>query len=362
MTSQLALVLSAFTAFAALSGCGGSAVPARATGAGPGPTDSAASTDSTANPVTASRPRARPKARPAPPSYPILLPAADGSVGPTLTPVVRWRGQTAAWIARTPSGVTLLSFDQRLVVLALHAGTVDPGGAGWRYGPAVIGAERDRLIAAFNGGFRLSTGAGGFMSAGRVAVPLRDGVGSIVTYADGTTDVGSWNGEVPRAGAAVQSVRQNLSLLIDHGVAASTIDCRHCWGATIGGRLDVARSALGVSADGRLVWAAGENLSVAALADALRGAGVVRAVELDVNPDWVVGYLYRQHAATTTATTTASPAASVTTPTATTASLAAATTAPSPPPGVVTAVPGQVGANGSFLAPYSRDFFAVTAR
>ncbi len=265
--------------------------------------------------------------------YPILLPAAQGSTGPGFTPVVQWRGRTAAWIARAPSGITLLSFDQRLLGLTLHSGTVDAGGSGWRYGPAVLGADRGRLVSAFNGGFKFSTGAGGYMSTGRVAVPLRSGLGSIVTYGDGQTDIGSWNREVPRPGMALQSVRQNLVLLIDHGSAASTIDCRDCWGATIGARPDVARSALGITADGRLVWAGGEDLSVAALTDALLASHVVRAVELDINPEWVAGYLYHHRSAS----------ASV-------------------PLGIVPVVPGQVGASGYFLQPYSRDFFAVLAR
>jgi hypothetical protein len=43
------------------------------------------------------------------------------------------------------------------------------------------GLERKRLVAAFNGGFRLSVGAGGFESFGRLAAQLTDGLGSIVT-------------------------------------------------------------------------------------------------------------------------------------------------------------------------------------
>lgn len=50
-------------------------------------------------------------------------------------------------------------------------------------------------------------------------------------------------------------------------------------------------AALGI-ADGHLVWAGGEHLTVQTLADALLGARVVRAVELDINPEWAAGYLY----------------------------------------------------------------------
>jgi hypothetical protein len=242
-----------------------------------------------------------------------------------------WRGRTAAWLARGQSGVALLSFDQQLVGLNLHSGTIDAGGSGWRRGPAASSAERTRLVAAFNGAFRLSTQAGGFMSYGRVGAPLRDGLASIVTYADGRTDIGTWHDEVPAAGSPVRSVRQNLTPLIDHGRPASSLGCRTCWGATLGGVPDPARSALGITASGRLVWAGGEHLTVAQLADALLQARVVRAAELDINPQWVAGYVYRHHGRS-------------------------ASVAPLP------VVPGQVGVSGEFLAPYSRDFFTVVTR
>ena len=38
------------------------------------------------------------------------------------------------------------------------------------------------------------------MSFGNTAVPLRDGLASIVTYTDGSTDIGSWHQEVPAPG------------------------------------------------------------------------------------------------------------------------------------------------------------------
>ena len=169
------------------------------------------------------------------------------------------------------------------------------------------------------------------MSSGRVAVPLRDGLGSIVTYADGYTDVGSWHHEVPAPGRPVASVRQNLTLLIDNGRAAPSLDCRSCWGATLGGVSDPARSALGITADEHLIWAGGEHLTPAALATALLGAHVVRAVELDINPEWVAAYVYGHRGGVG-------------------------------PLAPVPIVPGQPGVPGQFLAPYSRDFFTIVAR
>lgn len=266
-----------------------------------------------------------------PPPSPRLLEAATNPRPSGFIPAVTWRRQTAVWIARSGAGVTLLSFDQQLLELRLHAGTIDPGGSGWRFGAEVAGAERKHLVAGFNGGFKLNTGSGGFFSDGRVGMPLRKGLGSIVTYSDGFTDIGSWRQSVPAAGKHVSSVRQNLTLLISGARPAATINCTVCWGATLGGVLDPARSALGITADGHLIWAGGEHLSPGQLAAAMLGARVVRAVELDINPEWVAGYLYRHRGGR----------------------------GPLTP---VPLVPGQQGIPGQLLTPWSRDFFTAVAR
>jgi hypothetical protein len=243
--------------------------------------------------------------------------------------MARVDGQPAMWIA-VRAGVTLVRIDQRLAHLALHAGAADPGGSGWRYGAAVGGNEVHHLIMGFNGGFKFSTGSGGFESFGHIAVPLQRGVGSIVTYRDGATQIGAWGAGLPQRGRPIASVRQNFALLIDHGVPnGSVTSCgAGCWGATIG-PVAVARSGLGIRSDGQLLWAAGEGLTVSQLAGAMARADVQRAVQLDINPDWVAGYLYVHHAR-----------------------------APVTP---VPVVPGQYGISGHLLIPYSRDFLTVLA-
>lgn len=254
-------------------------------------------------------------------------------------PGVAVHGQTAVWISRVKAyhdagfTVTLLRFDQRLVTLALHAGGSQPGGAGWRYGDTIARAERWIAVAAFNGAFQESYGAGGFEQAGRVGWPLRRGAASVVIYRDGIADIGRWQQTVPAPGRSVAAVRQNLGLLISAGRIPSTVDTciKRCWGDPLHERPIVARSGLGVTPSGDLVWAAGHNLSVRALAEALAGKGVVRAMELDINPAWVAGYLY------------AHPGHDIT-------------------PVPIPVVPGQSGIAGEFLAPYFRDFFTVSAR
>lgn len=308
---------------AAISACGGSGNAASTTHRQGGPRGSPAR-----HPGSAAGPRPHPVA--ATPAYPRLLGAATRSSPTNFVPAVTWRGQTAAWVARR-SGVTVLSFNQRLVTLKLHSGTVDAGSSGWRWGPEIAGSERRRVVAAFNGAFKFATSSGGFVSYGRVGAPLTDGLASIVTYSDGYTDIGSWHQGVPAPGKPVVSVRQNLRLLIAGGRAAPTIGCLTCWGATLNGVVDPARSAIGVTADRRLIWAGGEHLTVSALTDALLAARVVRAVELDINPEWVAGYLYGHRGG-------------------------------KGPLAPVPVVDGQPGAPGQFLQPYSRDFFAVVVR
>ena len=275
--------------------------------------------------VRAARHRSRPK--PHYPSFPVIN--GLGPLGSRWHPVVTVRGQTAAWVAQR-DGVTLLRFSQSLVRLVLHAGSTDPGSGPWPYGDAIRGNERHRLAAAFNAGFKLYTGAGGWQSGGRTAVPLTPGRASIVTYRDGTTDIGAWQRGVP-ASQPIASVRQNMSLLVDNGIAAATVNSciETCWGATIGGAPAVARSALGIDARRQLIYAAIASSTPAILAQGLIDGGAQRAAELDINPEWVAAYLYHHGRAL---------------------------------PQFLPVIPGQYGVAGHFLEPYSRDFFAIVER
>jgi hypothetical protein len=141
---------------------------------------------------------------------------------------------------------------------------------------------------------RHAAGAGGFAEGGRIGWPLRRGAASVVIYRSGIADIGRWQETVPTPGLAVEAVRQNLGLLIDAGRIAPTVDrcIKVCWGDPLHEQPIVARSGLGVTAAGDLIWAAGHDLSVRALAEVLAGKDVVRAMELDINPRWVAGYVY----------------------------------------------------------------------
>ena len=61
----------------------------------------------------------------------------------------------------------------------------------------------------------------------------------------------------------------------------------HEWGATLGRAALRLAIGLGVTADGALVYVGGPGLNIADLANILVRAGAVRAMELDINTDWV---------------------------------------------------------------------------
>ena len=109
-------------------------------------------------------------------------------------------------------------------------------------------------------------------------------------HANGTADVGSWNREV-RMAPDVVSVRQNLVPLVDGGELNQTCATGGTqeWGTTIGQAAFINRSGFGVTASGVEVYVAGPALSVCTLGRILQDAGVVRGMELDINPDWVSG-------------------------------------------------------------------------
>ncbi len=176
--------------------------------------------------------------------------------------------------------------NQKLVKLALHPGYTVPGTSGLSAPTDVPKAQRDHLVATFNSGFRMKDANGGYWQNGTSVVPLRSGAASMVFYRDGHLDVVRWGSAKP--GAGVVAVRQNLALLVNNGVVNQEVDTtsKATWGRTIGNKTYVWRSAVGVRQDGSLVFVVGAAMSVRTLANIVHDAGAVRAMELDINPDW----------------------------------------------------------------------------
>jgi hypothetical protein len=152
----------------------------------------------------------------------------------------------------------------------------------------IANSAASTLDAAFNSGFRMQDARGGFYLDGTTAVPLRTGAASVVIDSSGNINVGAWGTDVTMTPSTV-AVRQNLDLIVDNGAPVPGLNQNdnYQWGATLGGKVQVWRSGIGVTADGALVYVGGSGLSIVDLANVLARAGAVRAMELDINTAWV---------------------------------------------------------------------------
>jgi hypothetical protein len=185
----------------------------------------------------------------------------------------------------------------------LHNGTAVPGGGPWHAGPMISPNDYTRVAAAFNGGFRLDASRGGYYTEGHTVTPLFSGRASLVISANGHVDIGMWGRDAAMS-ANVISVRQNLDLIVDGGqlVPGLSDASNSQWGATLGNLIYTWRSGVGIDRHGNLVYVAGPGLNVDTLAIVLQHAGCVRAMELDINPEWTTLMVYRPSSPTPVAT------------------------------------------------------------
>jgi Phosphodiester glycosidase len=189
----------------------------------------------------------------------------------------------------------IVSIDQRLVTFQLHPGSEDPGPGNWGSLPYIPLDSRRGLLATFNGGFKLDTAGGGFYLNGVTRGTMTSGAASVVYYRNGTIAIGTWGSEVGMTPDVV-GVRQNLKLIVDHGQVPDSVNYNviSSWGATLGGGYYVWRSGLGITRDGRVIYAYGPALNVRELADLLQQAGAVEALQLDINPFWMSFMYYEK--------------------------------------------------------------------
>jgi hypothetical protein len=198
-----------------------------------------------------------------------------------------------------PAGISWM--DTRLLSARLYSGSGSPGGGPYRFTAPIGPAQAASLVAAFNGGFKMKDAKGGYYTEGRTVDPLRRGAASLVVYADGSVSVGAWGRDVVMT-AQVVSVRQNLVPLVAGGRPTPQAGRNwRAWGATCGATSCAAsvpglkhqwRSGAGITADGALVYVTGPALDPLQLSRLLVRAGVVRGMQLDINPEWTVFVAY----------------------------------------------------------------------
>jgi hypothetical protein len=197
----------------------------------------------------------------------------------------------------------IASMNQSLVRFELRPGSEDPGPGSWKALPYIAPGTRLGLLATFNSGFKIAQSGGGFYLNGASDGALTRGVASVVYYQDGHISIGVW-GQTVRMTPDVVGVRQNLHLIVENGAIPASVDSNveSSWGATLGGGYYVWRSGIGITQDGRVIFVYGPALNVRELAQLLKRAGAVTAMQLDINPEWMsyMYYLPKHHPANPT--------------------------------------------------------------
>jgi len=190
--------------------------------------------------------------------------------------------------------------DHRQTRTFLYPGRREPSVSLSRGPMEVPVRSRRRLVATFNSGFKLKDSGGGFALRGQTYAPLKNGIATIVRYRSGRVDVKGWTGG-PDAGPKVVLARQNLPLIVNHGLPNPNLGDGPQWGATLGNAVRVWRSGVGVDRHQNLIYAAANSQTVDSLAAILIRAGAVRAMELDINSYWTSFITYGQPGAGTPA-------------------------------------------------------------
>jgi hypothetical protein len=226
----------------------------------------------------------------------------------------------------------IMWLDTKLLRAHYVVGTEQPGGGPNPWNSQIPPDQRDNAIAAFNSGFKMDSANGGAYIDGQTVVPLVDGAASFVINQDGSANVGVWGRDFTMS-PDIEAVRQNLVLIVDNGQLNPQMreDDTTAFGATLGNNVYVWRSGVGVTADGALVYAGGPAMSIIALARTLQAAGAVRAMEMDINTDWVSAFTYQNNV-----------------------------TVPGSPVEGVKLLDGMTHDGSQYLQQNSRDFFAFT--
>ena len=178
--------------------------------------------------------------------------------------------------------------DPTLLKAQLYSGSQIPGGGPYKFTAPVKPADSKNLVASFNAGFRMKDAKGGYYTQGKTVIPLVKGAASAVIFKDGTMTVGKWGRDV-YTNHQIASVRQNLVLIVDNGKSVPGINSNNAstWGATIHNAYAVWRSGVGVTRNGAILYVGGPSMSIADLANVMVRAGAYRAMEMDINTDWV---------------------------------------------------------------------------
>jgi hypothetical protein len=212
---------------------------------------------------------------------------ADGSGN-----IVAYRTFLAPDKQRPYVTVGVVSFDLRRVKLGFVLGNDEPRSNVKIQRSGRIPAndmQAGKLLAVFNGGFKAQHGNFGVMAEGMILIPPRDTFATAAIRQSGQVSIGAWGRDI-RPSSDIVAWRQNGPLILENGTINPLTEVMTAanWGAALDGTVAVWRSAMGINRDGtELYYAAGNQIVMQTMANAMLAVGADDAMQLDINNYWV---------------------------------------------------------------------------
>lgn len=145
--------------------------------------------------------------------------------------------------------------------------------------------HHEELLAAFNGGFMTEHGGWGMKVDGVTLVRPQPNGCTLALYEDSSMRIATWS-KIADTEPQMRWYRQAPECMYEDGKIhpGLTAGSARKWGATLDGETVIRRSAVGLSADRRILYVAITNHTTArVLADGMRHAGAVDVAQMDVN-------------------------------------------------------------------------------
>ena len=196
--------------------------------------------------------------------------------------------------------VYLAKLDTSQLLFGSVAGKKEPASEVGNPGPGVIPDSvklNNTLIAAVNGGFQYRDGQYGMIVEGKTYLPLKDNLATLLSDKQGKLSIINYHNHNIDPNQFT-FVRQNGEMLIENSkvIPSSTDILAKAWGRSITSSMYTWRSGIGITADGSLIYAAGNSLIPETLGQALLSAGAINAMQMDINQYWVRFSLFKNTA------------------------------------------------------------------
>ena len=124
--------------------------------------------------------------------------------------------------------------------------------------------------------------------------PLKDGLATMIAYRDGRVDIRTWKRRRRRRPTDRVRPAEPPADRRPRPLNPALNDSTQ-WGYTLGNAVRVWRTGAGIDRHGNLIYAAADYQTVTTLAQILQRAGAMRAMQLDINPEWPTLITYTHH-------------------------------------------------------------------